>query len=258
MAEVKKLDPIRDTYYAPLEQAEAWENGAFYVAVFLSFAVLFVEKASYPKVYAVAHVLFVLVVIASFVIGSGIRLYLSPRAEGSRRDDLFANSFSAMTAHPTTIGYYNNSQTEPFRKLGANVMESSFFSKEIALEMLRHQRWRVAVYGGVWTGAAAYQQWDLALLDVLAQAIFSEQILSKWLRLEWLSRRYEFSFRQLAQLFESVPNDEELVRRRVLEAVCFYETSKAAAGIVLSSKAFQKLNAALNARWNTIRANLNL
>lgn len=258
MADVRKIDPIRDTYYAPLEQAEAWEDRAFYAAAVLSFAVLFIERTRYPGIYDAIHVLFVVIVIALFAIGSAIRLYLSPRAEGSRRDDLLANSFSAVTAHPTTVGYYNNSQTEPFRRLAANVFESSFFSKAVALEMLRQQRMMVAAYGIIWIATATYQRWDLALLAVLAQAVFSEQILSKWLRLEWLTRQYEMSYRQLAQLFEAVPEKQELMQRRILEAVCSYEASKAAAGIVLSSKTFRRLNDVLNERWAAIRANLKL
>jgi hypothetical protein len=254
----QKTDPIRKAYYAPLEDAERWEARLFVVGAVLSFAVLFIDRRDHADLYNAIQITFVLVVVALFVIGHAIRLHFYPRAEGRRREDLLANSFSAVIAHEMTVGYYNNNQREPIRRLAANVLESSFFSKEVAADMLKPERLKIAAYLSAWLALAAYQRWDLALTATLAQALFSEQILSKWLRLEWLARRFETSYAQLAQLLEPQHADEAVAQRRVLEAVVSYESSKAAAALLLDSKVFERRRNALNEEWDGIRTRLRL
>src|SRR4051812_33145455 len=102
----QKLDPIRGIYYKPWEDAEVWEDRIFVAAAILSLAILFIGRDQYPDLYNVTQVAFLMLVIGLFLIGHWIRLYLSPRAEGSRRDDLLADSFSVVTADPRTVGYY--------------------------------------------------------------------------------------------------------------------------------------------------------
>jgi len=70
--------------------------------------------------------------------------------------------------------------------------------------------------------------------------------------IEWLRSRYETSFRQLSQLFEAVPCNPELMQRRVVQELCFYETSKANAGVVLSSKIFKEHNARLSGQGGSV------
>src|SRR5438445_10604705 len=90
-----KVDPLRYIYYKPLEIADKCLNGVFYVGVLLSFAVVFSSNLAIVNKYlAVAvQILFVLTVIAIFVINLTISTYFMPRAEDKRRQDFLSHAY---------------------------------------------------------------------------------------------------------------------------------------------------------------------
>jgi hypothetical protein len=194
-----------------------------------------------------------------FFLGQGVRLYWTPRAEDKRRQDLLSNSFSIAITHEQTSGYYNNEQTNPLRRLCASLLENSFFSKTVALKMAHRERASIAFYTVLWIIALLNRSTDLALGAAMAQAVFSEQIIAKWIRLEWLRMRYEGVYESLYRLIQTTTNfNKEKFRVRVLEAFGEYETSKGYGGITLSSKVFERLNPSLSTEWSQVRETLKL
>lgn len=252
-----KIDPIRDRYFKPLELAEQGSEAFFYVAAVLSFATLLVDKTVYPAGYSIIQVLFVVSVIAVFFLGLGIRLYWTPRAEDQRRLDLLSNANGVPLTHEKTIGYYNNDQTTSTKRLGVATMENSHFSRAIALEMAKKERLKVCAYIASFIIVALYRNTDLAIAAASAQAVFSEQIVSRWLRLEWLRMRCDETYKKLYSIFQDAPN-KNTTNAKVLECFAFYETGKANAGIMLSSRVFERLNPSLSAEWETIKATLKI
>jgi len=113
----QKIDPIRTRYYHPLEQAEAYSDGLFWIVAVFSISALALERARYPAIYDVVQGGFILGVLGLFFLGQGVRLYWTPRAEDKRRQDLLSNSFAVAITHEQTTGYYNNEQTNPLRRL---------------------------------------------------------------------------------------------------------------------------------------------
>ena len=90
-----------------------------------------------------------------------------------------------------------------------------------------------------------------------SQAVFSEQIVSKWARLEWLHRSCEKTFDSLYRILQSkLP----LAQRdaQVMEYMLAYETAKANTGITMSSKYFDEMNRELSSEWDRIRTNIGL
>lgn len=254
-----KIDPIRTRYYRPLELAEACSEWLFWVVAALSISALAVERASHPNFYDIVQGAFVIAVLVLFFVGLGVRLYWTPRAEDKRRQDLLSNSFVVAITHEQTTGYYNNEQTNPLRRLSASLLENSFFSKNVALKMAHNERIRMAVYAIVWIVALLNRTTDLALGAAVAQAVFSEQIISRWIRLEWLRMRFERVYEGLYRLVQSTTNfNKDEFRIRVLEAFGDYETGKGYGGITLSAKVFERLNPSLSAEWVQIRQTLNL
>lgn len=254
-----KVDPIRARYYRPLELAEACSDWLFWIVAVLSVSALAIERASQPKVYDLVQGGFVLGVLALFFLGQGVRLYWTPRAEDKRRQDLLSNSFSVAITHEQTNGYYNNEQTNPLRRLCASLLENSFFSKSIALKMAHRERVRMAFYTTVWITALLNRSTDLALGAAMAQAVFSEQIIAKWIRLEWLRMRFERVYEGLYRLIQTTTNfNKDEFRVRVLEAFGEYETSKGYGGITLSTKVFERLNPSLSIEWSNIRNTLKI
>jgi hypothetical protein len=123
--------------------------------------------------------------------------------------------------------------------------------------MVRWERWKVGLYLLLWLILVHYRKTDLGWIVVASQAVFSEQIVSKWARLEWLHRRCEKTFDSLYRVMQS---KQPLAQRdaQAMEYMLAYETAKANAGITISSKYFDEMNAELSAEWNKIRADIGL
>ncbi len=252
-----RRDPIGDKYFNPLRYAEVASDVAFYAAAVLSIVILVVEKPQYPALNDVAQILFVIAVVVGFAIGIAIRLYWRPRAEDHRRIELISNASKVALIVERTEGYYNNEQSDPTRRLGLNTFENSHFSRAIALEMLKAERVKVTIYALIFLVAVLNRKTELAVAAVAAQAILSEQILSHWLRLEWCRARFNNTYNDLYKLFQSDPN-KSVLYARVLEIFSYYETTKANAGISLSSRIFHQKNAELSAEWETIKSTLKI
>ena len=73
---------------------------------------------------------------------------------------------------------------DPIKRIATQVLENSFFSKEIALQMARRERAKVALYALIWLMLLLNRRTDLGWVVAASQAIFSEQIMSKLFRLE--------------------------------------------------------------------------
>jgi hypothetical protein len=258
MSEIaERCDPIGDKHFKPLDRAERWSDVSFYVAGVLSFAMLLVDKAQFPAAYDVVQIVFVLSVLSVFVSNVAIRLYWRPNAEDRRREELITNACDVSLTIERTQGYYNNDEVDPTRRLGVALLENGHFSRAITFKMLTMERIKIAAYVVLFLVAVLYRKTDLALAAAAAQAVFSEQLLSRWLRLEWLHARFNAVYRQLYTLFQSKPNKRVLFAK-ILELFALYEAGKLNAGISLSSKIFFDNNKALSGEWESIKAALQL
>ncbi|MFC0220181.1 hypothetical protein ACFFJ7_17475 [Pseudochelatococcus lubricantis] len=137
--------------------------------------------------------------------------------------------------------------------MGASVLENTLFTKSILGRMLHFERTRICVYILAWLWAAVYRATDLELLAVAAQVLFSEQLLSRWVRMEWLRSRAERLYEDLYALIQSTSDlSSKEFRARVIETLIRYETSKAQAGLSLSTGVFNKLNPELSHKWRSL------
>ncbi|MCP1290411.1 hypothetical protein NK214_09450 [Chromobacterium sp. S0633] len=253
--QAQRLDPIREKYFGPLERTDVLGSWIFGGAAILSIIVVVVEKTSFPHGYNLIQGAFVLLVLGLFVVGQVSRLYFSPRAEDKRREDFLSNALNVNLTHERTIGYYNNNESILIRKMGLNVLENTHFTKAIALEMVKMVRLVSGVYIAIWLILIFNRDTDLGLISAAAQAVFSEQVISRWLRMEWLRIRSENIFRELHRAFLSNPASHVL-DAQILEAFSTYEASKLSASIVLSTRIFERLNPSLSQEWEDIKVSL--
>lgn len=252
-------DPIGPEFYVPLATAEKISDAAFYLAAALSIIVLLIDKVSQPKLYGAVQATFAVTVVVFFVTGIVVRTYFATRAHSSRFADFVSNAFAVPLIQFPSEGYYNTPAGDPFMRMGASVLENTLFTKSILGRMLRFERARICVYALAWLWAAVYRATDLELLAVAAQVLFSEQLLSRWVRLEWLRSRVERLYDDLYALIQSTSDSRSKeFRARVIEALIRYETSKAQAALSLSSRVFNKLNPELSARWLSVCAQLGI
>lgn len=251
----QRVDPIRKKYFGPLERADAVGDWLFVFAAVASILTVVIEKADYPHLYNLIQGIFVLLVLGLFISGQVSRLYFAPRAEDKRREEFLSNALNVNLTHERTIGYYNNDETDPTRKVGLNVLENTLFTKTIALAMVKRERLVSGCYLVIWLTLLLNRDTDLGLISAAAQAVFGEQIISRWLRLEWLRIRSEKIFRELHRAFLSNPTPHVL-GAQIMEAFSTYEATKSSASIVLSTRIFDDLNPSLTQEWTDIKASL--
>ena len=256
-ANAGKKDPIRGRYFDPLDGAELATNIGFFVAGILSLAVLMLDRAAYPQTYATIQVSFLIAVIFTFAISMSVRLYFGPRAQEARLGDFLSTAYGVRIVAEGTEGYYNNSAQEPVVRIAAQTLENTHFSKEIARRMCWRERGALAIYAAFWLVAFANRNTDLDVLLIASQVVFSEQVLSRFFRTEWLRERSEAVFAQLYRQLQARGQDA-LASATILGELLAYETAKANAGIKLSTALFEKRNAELTAEWEVIRKQLNL
>lgn len=254
---MSRSDPIRDRYFKAVEIAEHISDWLFYVGAILSIAVLFVEKSEHPMIHEALWIAFVLVVLASFFVGIRLRLYWIPRAADQRNQDFLSSAWKVNLTHVQSDGYYNSDQGNPIRRVAAQVLENSHFTKAITARMIMFDRAKSILYIVGWLVCVLIRHTELDLIVAVAQTVFSEQILSKWFRLEWLHSRSEKTFETVFRLFQSSPGDAEF-NAMAVDAFAFYETSKANAAVTLSSKFFAQMNDSLSKEWEEIKTKLKI
>ncbi|WKW50422.1 hypothetical protein [Rhodomicrobium lacus] len=253
------IDTIGENYYKPLLRAEIAGDVLFWLISILSIIALFVDKVSYPLAFDVVQIALIVGVILFFVQGQVQKLYLFPRAEDKRRQQLLSNSFGVALTHEETVGYYNNDQTDPIKRLAASVMESAFFTNAITLMMLPAERAKTFGYIMVYLVAVLNRSSDLAFLAIAAQALFGGEIVARWLRLEWLQFRSEQAFNNFNRLFVARPAFTKAVpQSEALDLFSFYESTKSTAAMLLSQKVFDQHNPRLTQEWERIRGNLGI
>ncbi|MDW9735747.1 hypothetical protein GOC00_08475 [Sinorhizobium meliloti] len=254
-----KVDTVSKNYYAPLGLMDTIGGLLFWAISILSIVTLLIDKATYPQVNTALQIVFLIGAILFFVHGQFQNIYLFPRAEDARRQEALSNSFNVTLTHEETVGYYNNDQTNPLRRLAANSMESVYFTRSILRKMLRSQRITTLLYVVVWIAAFAYPSTDLEVIGVAAQAIFSGEIIGRLVRMEWLRMRCEHLFNDFNRLFNGGKGaTKPITQAQIIEFFTYYETTKSTAAILLSTKIFNEQNASLTAEWDRIRTRLGI
>lgn len=248
-------DPIRKNYFRPLEIAESASGWLFYLGALASFAPLLIDQAAHSKLYTGALGIFVLIVVSMFITGIATRLYFFPRAEDARRKEFLSNTFGFDLIHQRTMGYYNNNETDPHKRMGLSVLENLFFTKSILREMAPVVRAKAFIYLVIWIAVVVWRETPLDWIVTAAQVLFSEEIIARWIRLEWARGRAERIYDATYRLFQSNPDPNKL-RAYAVDAFGDYETGKALGGILLSQKVFDRLNTTLADEWTVVKQGL--
>jgi hypothetical protein len=250
----QKDDPIGQRYFAPLALADLVSDALFCISAALSLIVPLVEQPLHPTIYTVAQIAFATSVIALFVVSLAVRIYFSPRAQFRRYQDFLAHAFGKPLAAQQTSGYYNNAAATASRRIAAQVLENSFYSHDTVSQMAKVERIKIAVYAALYALVILNRSTDVATIAVAAQIVFSEQILSRWLRLEWLRRECERTYDDVYRQFQTKGQMDAFS----IEALGRYEIAKATAAISLSSRIFQTSAKRTDTEWAKIRAALGL
>jgi hypothetical protein len=250
-----KIDPIRERYFKPLEAAEQTGDWLFYGAGVLSIVAVATPKEVYPEIFATAQIMFLVATIVGLVVGLAVRLYWGPRAQGMRVEDFFSEAFGIALTHERTRKYYNNEATLPARKIGFQLLENTHFTKAIILRMCRAERIRILVYGVIWLVIVLVRATPIDVVVAISQVLFSEQLVSRFARIEWMRMKVEGLYSSTYRLLQTGLNDRAFEAAITANMVA-YESAKANAVITTPSKIFEAMNSDLSREWEEIKKGL--
>lgn len=255
---IHRVDEV-DKYYKPIKTLGNFSVLLFWIiaalSLFIPYSKSVVISSHQPKFVAV----YIVLVVLHFVLSQISRFYLVPRAERMRRKQLLTNAFGAQLSHDQTCLYYNNQCPPSIKRLGANTMENALFSKEIAGKMLIKNRMVTGGYLITWLLAFSFSHDNMEILTWITQIVFSGEIVVQWVNLEILRLRHSRTYELLHIYFlHQLGQDSNKSIATLLDAFVAYESAKSSAGILLSTKIFQKLNPTLSVKWNQIRQELKI
>jgi hypothetical protein len=249
-SEVKRIDGL-DHYYRPIERIETVSSVLFWASATLSVAGLYSYHIPWQPMQDIPMFLFAGCVVMHLLLTLYLKFHLIPIAEERRRKQLLTNSFDVPLTPEQTQAYYNNPLAPSIQRLGANVLENSFFAKAVCGKMAARERATVLIYFIVWILAALWRGTPLEILVVVTQTVFSGEILARLVSIEVLRYRNEDLFEELYHEF--------------LHKVDFrsstgtaYEAAKASAAIKQSTRIFTALNPDLTRQWKEITEQLGI
>jgi len=186
-----KDDPIKNKFYDPIETSEFFLKIIFWVTVLCSFAIPLCNKASSPNLYNSLQIIFCVFVFLLFVLDMFVSYYLKPRANDMRLKDFLSHASGIDLNHNKTHNYYNNNEIESTRKLAAQLLENTLHSKSTALGMTRKSRWMTLIYIVVFIIIMINRNTDLEIISSAAQVVFGLQLITSFIRIEWMRSRFE-------------------------------------------------------------------
>ena len=252
-----KKDPIRDNYYSKLEKAEQRSDAVFYSAAVMSVATVFIDSKTYPTISTSAQVIFMLLVLIGFGLGQWVRLEVLPRAECARRKDFLSKVFGVRLTHELTDKYYTTNEAEPNRRMVSQVLENSLYSLRV-VESMRSRTWGVVGFNVLtWIVLLALRRAELGLVVAVAQVAFSEQVVSKAIRLEALRRTFQNTFEAAKAWLHQPPIGPHSAAVAVSLFV-EYECAKSLYTLKLDSNAFEHVQLEVDAEWSLIKQQFNL
>ncbi|MEO5808392.1 hypothetical protein [Devosia sp.] len=255
----KKNDPLTKTAYASVKTSEDVAKFLFYFSIALSLIILFVDEFTNAWTYQTVQILFFLATLCLFFCRIATNLYWSARAHEGRYTDLLSHAFQVPLSVDTSTGYYNNQESNTYRRLAATILENALFSKEVSRGMLAIERWKIGLYSVIWVICALIRGTEISFITLIAQIILSQDILERWIKLEWLRDQFEKTYLSAFALIQSSTDfSTREFSGRSIQLVVRYETIKAKAGISLSTKVFNKINASVSDEWKRTKVILNL
>lgn len=256
--EKERIDGI-DRYYLPIERLDLWTSKIFWISATLSVVVLYASYIPLVHFKNIATIFFVFSVILHLTFTLYLRFNLIPNAEEKRRKQLLSDSFGIPLTPEQTQKYYNNQLTPSVKRLGANILENAFFSKEICGRMAVSERIKVFGYFTFWLISVFWRDTPIDLLIVITQTVFSGEIIARLISLELFRHRNEDLFEELYHEFlHQVDFSSPTGTACILDAFASYESAKAAASLKQSTAIFKEINPKLIEEWDYIRSKLGI
>lgn len=216
----------------------------YYVSVFISLIICIKFNDILCITLIIIHVLYIMADAINDIIFKNF-------AENERRKTLLSNAYGSELTDKKAIGYYNNNEKNSIKKLGINVFESTFFTKNNTNIMIKQNAVKMIIDVIIWLVIVLIMK-DKNIVLCITQSIFSSEILISYFKLLYFNNKVNGIYNKLFTLFitNKYSNKNE---SQLLEYSFEYECLKSSAHILLSSNNFTKNNAKWTVDWETIK-----
>ncbi len=216
----------------------------YYVSVILSLILCIKFNIILCIALIIIHILYIIADTINDVIFKNF-------AEDERRKTLLSDSFGNALTDKKAIGYYNNNEKNSLKKLGVNVFESTFFTKNNTNMMIKQNTVKIIIDIIIWLVIILIMK-DKNIVLCITQSIFSSEILISYFKLLYFNNKVNSVYNKLFTLFitnkYSYKNEAQL-----LEYAFEYECLKSSTHIMLSSNNFNKNNSKWTSDWDNIK-----
>lgn len=235
--------------------AELWGGWVFWIVFVLSLTTLLIPN---PSLQGVTTPVLILLCIGGLV-SSALALIWQTDGNQMLRANQLTDAFRVPVGSMARTGYYNNEFPPSMDRLAATIFENSLFSSRVLDRMLMKERWTVALYAVVFVLLMTYRGSSLELLLLLAQTVFSVDVVFRWVRMERYLRRVCCVNRELRQFFvQGGTTTDPRGLAIVLKAFSDYECAKDEAGMPLDSTVFRAINPLVTKEWDVMRSELKI
>jgi hypothetical protein len=227
----------------------------FYAVLILSLALLIFPK---PAVEENIHpCLIVLAVLA--ILCTSVTSYYQTEGNRALRESQISDGLGAAIGNPANPGYYNNSVPPSIFRLAVTTLENTLFTRAVLASMARKERINNCFFFVVLLALLSFRWTSTGWLLALAQALFSGDLILKWIRLERFRMRTSQVHEKLKQFFlqqgnVNRPNDLAIL----IAAFTDYECAKDEAATPLEKEVFDRLNPAVSAEWQQLKTQLQI
>lgn len=241
--------------YTISKKAEKCGGQIFYVVTAISIALLVWPG---PRLQEILHPL--LIVGASIaIICTAVSTIFQNQGNHLLRAAQLSNALGSASGEQVRSDYYNSPLAPSILRLASTTLENTLFTSEILSKMLMGKRVKIAAYACVLLLLLGFRWTSTDLLVVLAQALFSADLVLAWIRMERFHIRTVRVHEHLRQFFLQggdigKPNGMAIA----LAAFTDYECAKDEAAMPLDDSIFKRLNPTLSQRWEDMKRQLNI
>jgi hypothetical protein len=244
-----------EKYYKISAKAENWGLKTFYAVTCISALLIAFSK---PELEVWLHPV---IVVAAFVAIGCTIITTIYQTQGNQllRSAQLSDALGATVSDRAREGYYNSPLSPSIQRLATTTLENTLFTGGVLSKMLVKERRKIAIYSSVLLLLLTFRQTSTGCLLLLAQTLFSADLLIAWLRMErfrFRTNRVHESLRQFFLQDGNVENPNGMAI--VLVAFTDYECAKDEAAIPLDGAVFEKLNPLLSERWDKMKQQLNI
>jgi hypothetical protein len=241
-------------YFDRARTANTWGKRLFWCFFALSLVTLLFQQ---KEIQEIARALLIVATLG-IVIGALGSIWQN---EGNRllRSTQLTNALNVPLGDKARKNYYNNLLPPSPDRLVATTFENAFFTHAILQRMLRKKRLSTGAYSIIFVLIVAYRSTTSELLVILAQTIFSVDLLLHWIRMERFAYRVNRTKQELHQFFlQGGKAGDQNGLAIGLAAFADYECAKDEAAMPVDELLFKNLNAKLSNDWDQLRSSLKI